>query len=43
VGLSGADLERGRYTRINHIQRLMKSGQLDASLRWIPSGVAAVA
>ena len=36
-GLNSADLERGRYTRINHIQRLMKSGQLDASLRWIPS------
>jgi nucleoside-diphosphate-sugar epimerase len=41
AGLNSADLERGRYTRINHIQRLMKSGQLDASLRWIPSGVAA--
>ena len=33
----------GRYTRISHIKRLMKAGQLDASLRWIPSGVAAVA
>jgi nucleoside-diphosphate-sugar epimerase len=32
--LSSADLERGRYTRINHIQDLMKSGQLDSSLRW---------
>jgi nucleoside-diphosphate-sugar epimerase len=41
VGLSSADLEVGRYTRINHIQRLMKAGQLDASLRWIPSGVTA--
>jgi nucleoside-diphosphate-sugar epimerase len=41
VGLSSADLERGRYTRISHIQRLMKAGQLDASLRWIPSGVEA--
>lgn len=43
VGLSSADLEHGRYTRINHIQRLMKSGQLDTSLRWIPSGVATTA
>jgi nucleoside-diphosphate-sugar epimerase len=41
VGLSSADLERGRYTRISHIQRLMKAGQLDASLCWIPSGLAA--
>ena len=41
AGLNSADLDRGRYTRINHIQRLMKSERLDASLRWIPSGVAA--
>jgi nucleoside-diphosphate-sugar epimerase len=41
VGLSRVDLERGRYTRINHIQRLMNAGQLDASLCWIPSGVVA--
>jgi nucleoside-diphosphate-sugar epimerase len=43
AGLSSADLEHGRYTRINHIQRLIKSGQLDASLRWTESGVAATA
>jgi nucleoside-diphosphate-sugar epimerase len=36
AGLTSADLERGRYTRIHHIQGLIKSGQLDASLRWIP-------
>ncbi len=35
AGLSSADLERGRYTRINHIQKLVKAGQLDNSLRWI--------
>jgi nucleoside-diphosphate-sugar epimerase len=35
AGLSSADLERGRYTRIAHIQRLITSGQLDSSLRWI--------
>jgi nucleoside-diphosphate-sugar epimerase len=40
VGLSSDDLERGRYTRIHHIQRLMKSGTLDASLRWSRQGVA---
>jgi nucleoside-diphosphate-sugar epimerase len=40
AGLSRADLEYGRYIRINHIQILMKSGRLDASLRWIESGVA---
>ena len=38
AGLSKADFERGRYTRINHIQRLINSGQLDGSLRWIQSG-----
>jgi nucleoside-diphosphate-sugar epimerase len=37
--LSSDDLARGRYTRINHIQRLMKSGKLDASLRWSQQGV----
>jgi nucleoside-diphosphate-sugar epimerase len=34
VGLSFADLERGRYTRITHIQQLMDAGQLDSALRW---------
>jgi nucleoside-diphosphate-sugar epimerase len=34
VGLTFEDLERGRYVRISHIQRLLNSGQLDASLRW---------
>lgn len=42
-GLTSAELEQGRYTRINHIQRLINSGQLDASLRWLVAGVAAVA
>ena len=41
AGLNSADLDRGRYTRINHIQRLMKSARLDASLRWVPSWVPA--
>jgi nucleoside-diphosphate-sugar epimerase len=34
AGLTFADLEHGRYTRINHIKKLMKAGSLDASLRW---------
>ena len=34
VGLSFADLELGRYTRITHIQKLMQTEQLDSSLRW---------
>ena len=34
AGLSFADLERGRYTRITHIQKLIQAGQLDSSLRW---------
>ena len=34
AGLSFADLELGRYSRITHIQKLMQAGQLDSSLRW---------
>ncbi len=43
VGLTSTDLEQGRYTRISHIQRLIKSGQLDASLQWREAGVATTA
>ena len=32
--LCSEDMERGRYVRISHIQRLQKAGQLDAALRW---------
>lgn len=32
------DVERGRFTRIGEIRRLLKTGQLDASLRWAESG-----
>jgi nucleoside-diphosphate-sugar epimerase len=38
AGLRFEDLERGRYNRISHIQRLLKSGQLDTSLRWCRQG-----
>lgn len=34
AGLTREDVERGRYVRITNIQHLLKSGQLDASLRW---------
>ena len=34
VGLTREDVESGRYIRLKHIQRLMKDGQLDTSLRW---------
>jgi nucleoside-diphosphate-sugar epimerase len=34
AGLSFADLELGRYTRITHIQKLLQAGQLDSALRW---------
>ena len=41
AGLTAEDLERGRYIRISHIQRLLKGGTLDASLRWRARGVGA--
>ena len=34
VGLTAEDMKGGRYIRINQIQRLIKAGHLDASLRW---------
>ncbi|MBZ5572752.1 MAG: SDR family oxidoreductase [Acidobacteriia bacterium] len=34
AGLTAEDLERGRYLRIRHIQRLLEAGRLDTSLRW---------
>jgi nucleoside-diphosphate-sugar epimerase len=36
TGLTAEDVERGRYARINHIQRLLKAGRIDSSLRWSP-------
>lgn len=43
ANLTSADLDRGRYIRISHIQRLIKAGCLDVSLRWSPSIVEASA
>jgi nucleoside-diphosphate-sugar epimerase len=34
TGLSAAELQAGRYTRITQIQKLMKQGELDSSLVW---------
>ena len=34
IRLASADLENGRYIRIVQIQKLMKTGQVDSSLRW---------
>lgn len=33
-GLAAEELKVGRYSRINHIQRLLEAGKLDMSLRW---------
>lgn len=34
AGLSVTDIESGRYVRIRHIQKLIATGTLDATLRW---------
>jgi nucleoside-diphosphate-sugar epimerase len=34
--LTSTDIEQGRYIRITQIQKLVKAGQLDNSLRWTP-------
>ncbi len=38
AGLTFADIEAGRYTRITQIKILMKAGQLDKGLAWTDSG-----
>jgi nucleoside-diphosphate-sugar epimerase len=45
AGLTRQDVDSGRYIRLKHIQRLVRVGQLDASLRWRPqrAGTAMVA
>jgi nucleoside-diphosphate-sugar epimerase len=40
TGLNFDDLERGRYIRISEIQKLRKTGSLDATLRWTQQRVA---
>lgn len=35
AGLSAADMDYGRYTRLKEIRRLQDAGTLDSSLRWI--------
>jgi hypothetical protein len=34
IGLTAADMEQGRYTRIAQIQKLMRKNELDNSLKW---------
>jgi nucleoside-diphosphate-sugar epimerase len=34
AGLTAEDMQSGRFVRIRLIQRLLKAGQLDSSLRW---------
>ncbi|MGD0415624.1 MAG: SDR family oxidoreductase [Terriglobales bacterium] len=43
VGLTFADVERGRYVRISEIRRLQEAGQLDSSLRWLQKSAATAA
>jgi nucleoside-diphosphate-sugar epimerase len=43
AGLTAEDLERGRYTRMSHIQRLLKTSRLNESLHWTPQPKAAQA
>jgi nucleoside-diphosphate-sugar epimerase len=43
VGLTFADVERGRYVRISEIRRLQEAGQLDSSLRWNQKSAATAA
>jgi len=38
-GLTADELQGGQYFRINHIKRLLDSGKLDISLRWIVSAL----
>jgi len=40
-GLTFGDLERGRYIRISQIQKLIKAGSLDATLRWTQQTIEA--
>jgi hypothetical protein len=34
VGLTRVDMDSGRYIRLKHIKRLLKTGQLAPSLLW---------
>jgi nucleoside-diphosphate-sugar epimerase len=36
-GLTSEDIERGRYIRMRRIQDLLKTGDIQSSLRWAPS------
>jgi len=34
LNLTADEIQKGRYVRISHIRKLLKSGSVDASLRW---------
>jgi len=34
IGLTSADVEQGRYVRLNEIRRLQQAGRLDSTLQW---------
>ncbi|HEY1482563.1 MAG TPA: SDR family oxidoreductase [Candidatus Acidoferrum sp.] len=38
AGLTFEDLDKGRYFRLNHLQRLAAAGKVDPSMRWANSG-----
>jgi nucleoside-diphosphate-sugar epimerase len=40
LGLTAADMEQGRYVRINEIRRLQQAGRLDSALCWTGKGAA---
>lgn len=39
VGLTSEDFQRGMFTRLAELKRLLNMGQLDHSLRWRPGGL----
>ena len=41
INLSKEDVQGGRYIRIHQIQRLLKAGQIDRTLRWVAQPVTA--
>ena len=43
IGLTAADMEQGRYVRINEIRRLQQAGKLNGDLRWTLEQVGAAA
>lgn len=40
AGLTAAEIDSGRYTRLSHLRRLLKAGEVDSSLRRSQQGAA---